>query len=270
MLYEREKKIMVGDMYQEVDIFSRDTEQDRYLRKGGRSKKKRVTAPAQANLNDKNARRYLTQLANGNFGEGDLFVTLTYRPEFAPKTVKEAEHHVTNFLRRVKNRRKKLGLDALKYILVTEYKTDDDGHITGKIHHHLLMNGMDRDVLESLWAERRKSLGLPRTQWLSPDRVDEGNGIEGLVDYITKDPKGRKRWTSSRNLQRPVSRTNDHKYSRRRIRNVADDHATAYTYFRDKYPDWEIVAPVEIKQNEFTGEWSVYLKMWHKTVVKRR
>lgn len=270
MLYEREKKIMVGDMYQEVDIFSRDTEQDLATRKGTRSKKQRVTAPAQSNLNDRNARRYLTQLANGNFGEGDLFVTLTYKSEYAPSTVKEAEHHVTLFLRRVAYRRKKLHLEPLKYILVTEYRTDDDGNMVGKIHHHLIMNTMDRDVLESLWSERRRSLGFARTQKLQPEDAETGNGIEGLVDYLTKDPKGRKRWSSSRNLSRPVSRTNDHKYSRRRIRNLSEDTGGAYTYFKEKYPQWEIVTPVEFIQNKLTGEWNVYLKMWRKATVKQR
>lgn len=264
MMYVREKRATVGDQYMEVDIYSRDTAQDEPVRRGMRKRKKKVTQPAQANLNEKNAKRYLTQLANGNFGEGDLFVTLTYAPENTPGTEKDAERHVSNFLRRVSYRREKLGLDSLKYILVTEYKQDDEGRLTGRLHHHLLMSGMDRDLLESLWAEKKKPIGYARTQRLQPDRSETGNGIAQLVAYITKDPKGRKRWSSSRNLKRPVETKNDHKYSRKKVRLTAEDQAAGYMYYSAKYPEWEIVSPIEYRLNDLTGEWGAYLKLWRK------
>lgn len=116
--YMREKKITVGDSYMEVDIIPRTEEKPK---KGVRSKKEKVSAPKQRNLNDKNARRYLIELGNGNFGEGDLHVTLTYKNEFRPQTIEEAERNVTNFIRRINYRRKRKHLDKLKYILVTEY-----------------------------------------------------------------------------------------------------------------------------------------------------
>jgi hypothetical protein len=270
MLYVREKRTTVGQSYMEVDIYSRDTAQDEPVRRGTRKRKKKVTQPAQANLNEKNARRYLTQLANGNFAEGDLFVTLTYAPENTPATERVAEHHVTNFLRRVAYRRKKLELEPLKYILVTEYKQDEEGRLTGRLHHHLLMSGMDRDLLESLWAERKKPIGYVRTQRLHPDRSETGNGIERLVTYITKDPKGRKRWSSSRNLKRPVETKNDHKYSRKKVRLTAEDQAAGYMFYSAKYPGWEIVTPIEYRLNELTGEWAAYLKMWRRQEKIRR
>lgn len=268
--FMREKKITVGHAYMEVDIFARDTVQDQVAKRGTRNKKQNETRPAQQNLNSKNARRYLVQLANGNFGKDDLFVTLTYKPEYAPKDVEEAEKHVRNYLRRVARRRKRDHLEPLKYILVTEYRTDDDGVITGKIHHHLLMNHMDRDVVENLWKENRRKLGQVRTEWIDPDLGETGNGIEGLAQYIIKDPKGRKRWSSSRNLKRPVSRANDWKYRRRRVAAMADDPAAAYLYYAEKYPDWEVVSPIEYRYNQVTGEWACYLKMWRKQSKERR
>lgn len=261
----REKKIMVGHSYMEVDIFARDVEQDRAARRGIRSKKKRESAPAQQNLNQKNARRYLIQLANGNFGDGDLFVTLTYKPENAPKTQEEAERHVRNYLRRVARRRKRDHLEPLKYILVTEYRESEDGTLLGHIHHHLIMNHMDRDVVENLWKENRRKIGVANTRWIESDLSETGNGLEGLADYLAKDPKGRKRWSSSRNLQRPVSRSNDWKYRRRKIASMSEDHAAAYTYFAEKYPDWNVVSPIEYRLNPVTNEWACYLKMWRKS-----
>lgn len=265
MKYVREKRVVVGDGYQEIDIFTRDTAQDEPIRRGARKRKHKVTKPKQQNLNEKNSKRYLVQLANGNFHEGDLFVTLTYNDAHLPSTIEEAEHHVTLFIRRVKAKRKKLGLPDLKYILVTEYQLNDDGTIRIRPHHHLLMNDMDRDTLEGLWKEKRQKLGKPDAQRIDPDLDKEHNKIEGLARYMVKAPKGKKRWSSSRNLERPVETKNDHKYSKKKVREAAEDPAKGYVMFEKEYGDeWEIVAPIQYVLNELTGEWGAYLKMWKK------
>lgn len=261
--FTREKKITVSHVYMEVDIFNREANQEDAAHRGHRSKKQNVSRPAQANLNQKNARRYLVQLINGNFHDEDLFVTLTYKDDYKPKTVEEAEKHVAKFLRRLNYRRKRDHLDPLKYVLVSEYPTHDDGQISGRIHHHLVINKMDRDVVENLWKENRRKLGMVNTRRLDADLSETGNGFEGLAEYLSKDPKGKKRWSSSRNLARPVSRTNDWKFRRRRMAALAEDHAAAYVYFSKKYPDWDVVSPIEFRYNELTG-WSVYLKMWRR------
>lgn len=272
--YMREKKITVGDSYMEVDIIPRNLE-DEHHRKGTRSKKQKISVPKQNNLNEKNARRYLVELGNGNFGEGDLHVTLTYKDEYRPKTIEEAEKNVTNYIRRINYRRKRRHLPKLKYILVTEYDQDDQGKFTKKIHHHLIMDGaLDRDTVESLWTfqipgtRKKQSLGFVRTDRLQPDAAETGNGIEGLLQYLSKDPKGKKRWSSSRNLQRPVSRKNDWKYRKSQLLKAKDAPDHGYTFFSKKYPKFNVVAPIEWQFNELTG-WHVYLKMWRKTVVER-
>ena len=53
------------------------------------------TRKAQANLNDRNARRHLVQLVITNFDERDLHVTLTYGPGQEPTTEAEAAEIVT-------------------------------------------------------------------------------------------------------------------------------------------------------------------------------
>ena len=71
--------------------------------------------------------------------------------------VEEAEANVKKYIRRIKNRRNRLGIEApLKYIIVTEYRTKEDGSPT-RIHHHIIMDGaMDRDEISELWRDRRK------------------------------------------------------------------------------------------------------------------
>jgi len=78
----REKKIYCGD-YLEVDIIPMSESR---IRKGHRSKKAKVSAPKQKNLNEKNARRYFIQLVNANFGRKDIHLTLTYDDEHMPFT----------------------------------------------------------------------------------------------------------------------------------------------------------------------------------------
>ena len=67
--FVREKKIHCGKDHMEVDIYQIT---DNHLRKKNRRKREKVTAPSQKNLNDKNARRYLRQLAKANFTSEDL------------------------------------------------------------------------------------------------------------------------------------------------------------------------------------------------------
>lgn len=265
MVFVREKKITCGN-YMEVDIIPRTLEAETVARRGVRSKKKRVSVPKQRNLNEKNAKRYLVELGNGNFGRGDLHVTLTYAADFRPDTIEQAEKEVSNYLRRIAYRRKKLGLSALKYILVSEYHVNDDGEFTTKIHHHIIMNGdatgkLSRDDVEGMWSKRVKGQGKKSIGWADADRLQPNeNGIEALLTYLSKDPKGKKRWSSSRNLVRPFQRTNDFKYRTRKIEKLAKTSDQGLDYFQQKYPKYRI-ANIEFQYYELTG-WHCYLKLW--------
>lgn len=264
--FMREKKIYCGEKYLEVDIFPYSENQKEVNRRGKRAKKEKVSAPKQKNLNDKNARRYLTQLANTNFGEEDLHVTATYKDKFLPETIEEAEKEVTNYIRRISYRRKKDGLPPLKYILVTEYSTEKNGEKPVRIHHHILMNGgLDRDTVEDLWCKRKRKgekkgerIGFINADRLQPDE----NGVAALCSYLTKHPNGKKRWSSSQNLEKPWSRANDYKYSKREIAKMAKN-SPDLSYWERKYEGWKITNSdygIKAEYNEHTG-WSIYLKM---------
>ncbi|MCI5495710.1 MAG: hypothetical protein MR407_05170 [Roseburia sp.] len=298
-MYIREKKTDCAD-YREVDIIPRTKAADMATR-GKRGAKRKSKVPKQKSLNDKNAKRYLVQLGNGNFHIGDLHVSCTYSSDNLPPTVEESEIIVRNYLRRIAYRRKKLGLEPLKYILVTEYKHDRSGQILKRIHHHIIMNGgMDRDEVELMWTNERinwKKMSdkeyrthIKQIGWVNADRLQfNENGIEGLCKYIVKDPQGKKRYSSSRNLNRPeVSRTdgterehqnrsqwnfsrnlempvekcNDFKYSRKKVERLAKSPDGGLEEFRKIYKDYNIIScePVYYEQ---TG-WHIYLKMWKK------
>lgn len=256
----REKKIYCGDKYLEVDIIPRT--EDKRVRRGKRSKKKVLTAPKQKRLNDKNATRYFIQIMNSNFDRGDLHITATYDNKELPATLEDAEREVRNYIRRIDYRRKKEGLSPIKYILVTEGKTEKDGKKPTRIHHHIIMNkGLDRDAVESLWSRRRrkgekegKRIGFVNADRLQPNEF----GLEAVARYLSKNPQGKKRWTGSHNLIKPEQRNNDNKYKSKRkfVDAIKNDDKE---YWERQYPDYWLTQSKAV-YNDFTG-WSMYLKL---------
>lgn len=279
-MFIREKKVDCRN-YREVDVIPRTDNAERAV-KGKRGKRQKVTEPKQKDINDKNARRYLVQLGNGNFGIGDLHVTCTYTDDNLPDTEEEAERIVGNYLRRIAYRRKKLNLPPLKYILVTEYGCSKDGKKITRIHHHIIMNGgQSRDEVEMMWTVERINWRKYNTEpeymdqvkklgWVNADRLQlDKNGIEALCMYVTKNPHGKKRWSSSRNLERPVQQPNaDHKYSKKQVETLAQSNDQGREFFEKQFPDYTI-SEIKPEYYEETG-WHIYLKMWKKPKKKEK
>lgn len=219
----REKKIYSGKIL-EIDIYPISFQERKHKRK----RKEKESQPKQKNLNDKNAKKHLTRLINTNFTDNDLVVHLTYEDKYLPKSEEEAKKDITNFLRRIKNYRKKNNLEDLKYVAVIEYRDQEEGKKPIRIHHHIIINSMDRDKLEELWGK-----GRANADRLKADEY----GYEALAKYITKDPKGSKRWTQSRNLKQPTIKVNDFKISKRKVQEMAmnpEDRA----YYEKMYPGY--------------------------------
>lgn len=253
--------------YKEIDIIPRTDLQDIAVR--GKRKRISVSRPAQDNLNDKNSKRYLRQLVNGNFTEEGYHASATYKNKFLPETVEDAEREVGNFIKRIKRRIKKDGLGELKFVLVTEYnfsKTNDEKPV--RIHHHIIMSGnLERDIIEDLWCRKRKK-GEKKGERLGTINVDrlqlDENGLEALCEYITKTKKSKKRWSSSRNLIRPYITKNDSKFGKRDIERLSKSNSLKED-IQKKYPELDIVE-VEKEYYDETG-WHIYVKAWDK---KRR
>ena len=271
--FVREKKIYCGENYLEVDIFQYTETQ---VRRKKRSKREKETLLTQQNLNDKNAKRKFIQLAETNFNQDDLHVTLTYSDKYLPKTIKEAEKEIENYFKRIRNRRKKENLDDLKYMIITEYSLDNNDGITARPHHHILMNGgLDRDEVEKIWS-RRKRKGEKegeRIGYANADRLqlDYNSGLQRLSEYLTRHSKRKKKYSCSKNLKRPESRTNDSKYSRRRLIKSATEEVDIAKIER-LYPGWTIKDKDKgftAIYNEMTG-WSVYLKLRRKEERRRK
>lgn len=280
----REKKIYCGKKYMEVDIYNFSLQNARASR--GRSKKEKVSLPSQKNQNEKNAKRSFIQAVETNFHTGDIYLTLTYAKEMLPKTVDEGTKIVSNYIKRIQRKLKKQNLKKLKYMIVTEYRTAKEQGATGleeddiqgedreekpiRMHHHLLIScELSRDELEDLWRCRRKKgekkgkkIGRANARII---QEDDSTGIYALASYLAKSPAGKRRWTCSQNLERPVQRTNDYKYSRKKIMTIIRD-GIDLSFWEKQYPGWTIKDKdngYQQSYNDFTG-WSIYLKLRRK------
>ncbi|MGP1563033.1 rolling circle replication-associated protein [Filifactor alocis] len=273
----REKKIYCGKNYMEVDIYNFSLQNARASR--GRSKKEKVSLPSQKNQNEKNAKRSFIQAAETNFHTGDIYLTLTYAKEMLPKTVDEGTKIVSNYIKRIRRKLKKQNMKNLKYMIVTEYRTAKEQGATGgleeedreekpiRMHHHLLIScELSRDELEDMWRSRRKKgekkgkkIGRANARII---QEDDSTGIYALASYLAKSPAGKRRWTCSQNLERPVQRTNDYKYSRKKIMTIIRD-GIDLSFWEKQYPGWTIKDKdngYQQSYNDFTG-WSIYLKL---------
>ena len=210
-----------------------------------RRAKQRITPEAQRRLNEKNAVKKLVRKVNANFDASDMALTLTYAGE--PPNLERAKKDMQNYIRRIKNLRKKKDLPELKYIYTIEY-TGEGGRIKKRVHHHLIMSGgLTRDKAEMLWP-----MGYANSKRLQPDE----HGLEALARYMVKEPaapkkakpaatsppsseEGRapRRWYASKNLADPIITVADKKLSRRAARLMAEDiTARPKEIFEKLYP----------------------------------
>lgn len=200
---------------------------------GARAAKKNITPAKQKILNDKRARRHLILLADANFTEKDIHLTLTYRTEVS---LAQCRKDVRNFLLRVKRYRQKHGMEELKYIWTIEGTREiRQGAGVGRIHVHMLMNGgVSREKLEEIWE-----LGYANADRLQPTE----RGLEEIASYIIKEAKDKgRKFAASRNLTQPKRRATDARTSNRTVKLMAQDmRSQAKEQMERMYPAYTFV-----------------------------
>lgn len=221
-----------------------------------RTQRKRESKPSQKNLNERRARRYLNQLVSKNFGEGDIWATFGYDNDNLPINGDDAQKIFTNYIRRVNRRRKKQGKENIRYICVTEYSEDKKKKI--RCHHHVILGGeqgekLNRDELESMWKHGKRT----HTRIVTPDKDTH---LLGLVKYITKDPKGKKRWTASKGLKKPVVTRSYSKFRKREVYEMVRDRKQLERLIQKKYPKCKFI-DAEVKTNEINSGYYIYARL---------
>ena len=189
-----------------------------------RRKKAFASSLAMQNCNERNSRRHLHWTVAENFTERKnhtQLVHLTYAPEWLPLTEEEAERIITNFIDKLNRRQAKKYATALKadpsnpggvlpkvkYIVVTEWQHEDKAACQKEVryHHHMILEcDLTTDEIKDCWStgrgKWREPLGLVKC-----DRAEFNKGsLAAYCEYITKNPKRRRRWRQSQGLRRPT------------------------------------------------------------------
>lgn len=109
---------------------------------------------------------------------------------------------------------------------------------------------MDRDKAEELWGK-----GMANANRMQANEL----GFEELANYLSKDPKGKKRWSQSKNIVIPLPKINDYKYSNKKLyelsQNQGEREVFEKLYHRFIYTGHDVVF------NDVDGGIYVYLKM---------
>lgn len=178
------KKIWAGDVYEAKEY----TTQRQRGKSCERAVKENISPEKIQEYNALESRKKCARMINANFGEGDLFLTLTYRTAVAAE---DALRLLRNFFSRLKRFRKRKGETPLKYIYVMETGKK------GRIHAHMIINRMEISMRElaDLWGLGRVMIS----------RLEPGGDYTGLAFYITKEnyKEYGRRWNGSRNLEKP-------------------------------------------------------------------
>lgn len=229
----------------EVEIYPEFTK--RQLENNKTIKKK--TRLSQKNLNDKNARKHLTRLLNTNFDNSSYWITYTYDNDHLPKTIEEAQKNMRNCIRRINRLLKKKKLNNAKYIYITEFSKEKKI----RCHHHVVIDcDLSMNELEEIWNCGRRN-NIRRIH-------DDEEGLTGLANYLTKDPRGKKRWNASKNLKKPTIRKNHQDFSLKKIRQMIENKNRIREFIENKYPGL-IYLSEESKYNAFNGRTYFYIRL---------
>lgn len=220
-----------------------------------RAARQERTREAMARVNQRMIRRRLTRKAQINFSrETAVFVTLTYAQQPAEE---QAAKDLDRYLGRLRYWCKRHGSE-LKYIAVTEISS------TGRVHHHVLLDGIPRDEAEKRW----------RGGFVN-GRVYQDNpaGFTGLIRYMTKyrstveaeDGGRRTRIRCSKGLIGPRVTVSDHKISRRKMERVAAEAEEEGREILERmYPGYEMRERPTVRRSEFYPGAYLYAVLWRK------
>lgn len=243
-------------------------------------RRKRESSTAQQLLNIHNAEKRMRRLTEANFCHEDYVLHPTFdygiidhgminKSEMRraledagyPSDEYEARKHMQNYIKRLKRRVKQKGGDpkALKYIYVIEAtrmpRPDDPDPLPPRYHYHMLVSSagvLTAEDLKELWPHGRSK----------PEHLDfRFNGLEALSKYITKQRRGQRKWTSSKNLVQPQEMLSARKISKTRAAQIARDvQHSGREILEALYPGYSLEW-CEVKYSNFIAGAYIYARM---------
>ena len=163
----------------------------------------------------------------------------------------------------------------MKYIVVTEWQHEDKAACLKEVryHHHMILEcDLTTDEIKDCWStgrgKWREPLGLVKC-----DRAEFNKGsLAAYCEYITKNPKRRRRWRQSQGLRRPTQpRPNDGRYTPKKLAEAATLYIDDAQFWENRYGTLKLgrgqvrqyaFTGAEARYNEITGEWHVTATFW--------
>ena len=176
-----------------------------------------------------------------------------------PKNEEDAKKDVTNYIARINRLRAKMGLEKMKYVYILAFEGYE------RPHFHILMSGegMDRDEIENKWGKCSR----PNSKRLKPD---DDFLLTGIATYITQNPHKKKRWVSSKNLEKPKEPTKSYtKFRKKGVDKMVTDHEFLKTELEKAYPGCTFL-DAEIKYNGVNACWYIYARLTKKKEGKKK
>lgn len=109
---------------------------------------------------------------------------------------------------------------------------------------------MDRDKAEKLWGK-----GMANTSRMQANEL----GFEELANYISKDLRGKKRWSQSKNIVIPVPDINDYKYSNKKLYELSQNQGEREVF--EKLYHGFVYTGHEVVLNNIDGGIYVYVNI---------
>ena len=242
----REKAFVCGDMlFVSVIPTWRQT--------GRRRGRFRPTSEDQKRLNEKYSMLRLQMLVHENFDRNDFRLDLTYSDRYLPADEEQFVRDYKNFIARVRRLYQRAGVE-FKYIVVPAYSGDGRPHV-----HLIVKGGVKYDDVAECWGMGR--VNFDRLEFDECGVIDlsfyyGSQKKAGKTDTIHERAKGQRRWSGSRNLRKPVERTDVHTYARHELEMLADAGTVKrHTFFSLAYPGYWLSEQPRLRFNDVNKAW---------------
>lgn len=225
---------------------------------GKRRGKFRETSEVQQKLNDRRAELRLSAIVHANFTREDYALHLTYADEELPADAEGFERDIRNFAAKIRRMYRRAEAE-LKYVIVRGWSGKGRPHI-----HMILTGGIPREALEEAWGHGRAN--CDRLEFTETGVTDlaiymGGQRTRGKTDVIHERLKGQRRWSGSRNLQKPAERVNVTRYSKAALEEIADA-GSPHGIFAERYPGYWLAEMPDIRQNPVTHAWEMSFMLY--------
>ena len=169
-----------------------------------RNYRTKKTVKRQRDCNFRNAIKSMARILNCNFSPADCLITLTVSGEHEDK-LQSLGAEVRKFLRRMK---RATGADT-KWLFVEADKDGSTGE-SERPHCHMVITGTGlRFENGSWWAGKKKMTDLWTIGAVNVKNLFRQDDYTGLAQYLCAQAKcgeNEKKWTSSRNMIKPIVR----------------------------------------------------------------